>query len=43
MYTLSKSISLLVEEILAKEVDSKKSYFADESNESNESDDDDYK
>ena len=33
---LSKSISLSVEEILAKEVDSKESYFADES------DDDDY-
>ena len=33
---LSKSISLSVEEILAKEVDSKESYFADESNEENE-------
>ena len=40
---LSKSISLSVEEILAKEVDSKESYFADESDESDESDDDDYK
>ena len=40
--SLSKSISLSVEEILAKEVDSKESYFADESDESNESDDDDY-
>ena len=39
---LSKSISLSTEEIPAKEVDSKESYFADESNESNESDDDDY-
>ena len=39
---LSKSMSLSVEEILAKEVDSRESYFADESNESNESDDDDY-
>ena len=39
---LSKSISLSVEEILAKEVDSKESYFADKSNESDESDDDDY-
>ena len=39
---LSKSISLSVEEILAKEVDSKESYFADESDESDESDDDDY-
>ena len=40
--SLSKSISLSVEEILVKEVDSKNSYFADESNESDESDDDDY-
>ena len=40
---LSKSISLSVEEILAKEVDTKESYFADESDESDESDDDDYK
>ena len=39
---LSKSISLSVEEILAKEVDSKESYFADESDESDESDDDNY-
>ena len=39
---LSKSISLSVEEILAKEVDIRESYFADESNESDESDDDDY-
>ena len=39
---LSKSISLSVEEIPVKEVDSKESYFADESDESNESDDDDY-
>ena len=39
---LSKSISLSVEEILAKEVNSKESYFADESDESDESDDDDY-
>ena len=39
---LSKSISLSVEEILAKEVDSKESYFTDEGDESNESDDDDY-
>ena len=39
---LSKSISLSVEEILAKEVDSKESYFADESDERDESDDDDY-
>ena len=39
---LSKSISLSVEEILVKEVDSKESYFADESDESDESDDDDY-
>ena len=39
---LSKSISLSVEEILAKEIDSKESYFADESDESDESDDDDY-
>ena len=40
--SLSKFINLSVEEILAKEVDSKESYFADESNESDESDDDDY-
>ena len=39
---LSKSISLSVEEILAKEVDSKESYFAGESDESDENDDDDY-
>ena len=39
---LSKSISLSVEEIQVKEVDSKESYFADESDESDESDDDDY-
>ena len=39
---LSKSISLSVEEILAKEIDSKESYFADESDESAESDDDEY-
>ena len=39
---LSKSISLSAEEILVKEVDSKESYFADESDESDESDDDDY-
>ena len=38
---LSKSISLSVEEILVKEVDSKESYFTDESDESDESDDDD--
>ena len=38
---LSKSISLSLKEILAKEVDSKESYFADESDESDESDDDD--
>ena len=37
----SKSISLSVEEILAREVERKESYFADESNESDESDDDD--
>ena len=39
---LSKSIGLSVEEILAKEVDSKESYFADKSDESDESDVDDY-
>ena len=32
----SKSISLSVEEILVREVDRKESYFADESDESNE-------
>ena len=41
--SLSKSISLSVEEILSKEVDGKESYFANESDESDESDDDDYK
>ena len=40
---LSKSISPSVEEIPVKEVDSKESYFTDESDESDESDDDDYK
>ena len=40
--SLSKSISLSVEEILVKEVDRKESYFTDESDESDESDDDNY-
>ena len=38
----SKSISLSVEEILAREVERKESYFADESDESDESADDNY-
>ena len=38
----SKSISLLVEEILVREVDRKESYFADESEESDESDEEEY-